>query len=357
MWMTGARRMAPFVMSFAVILSLTSSFFSWSSALYSNSRKDTQTTVAITKRLQYLLEPPVFAEVIGRRGENVTLPCILRIKPKHYKVKWTKVEPERIGLESIVMISNEKAFKPYGHIGQRASLRRAHAMDASLLLRHLELDDGGQYRCELINGIEDENVIITLRIEGVVFPYQSKYGRYRFTYPEAKEACVQQDARLATYDQLYRAWTEGLDWCNAGWLHDGTVHYPIIHPRPVCGGELLPGIRSYGPKDKSHDRFDAFCFTSQNNGSLFYISGALSYDQAEQACKTRGSELALVGQLYAAWRFQNYDRCDGGWLKDGSVRFPISNPRNRCGGVAEAGVRTFGFPNKMMHLYGAYCYK
>lgn len=127
---------------------------------------DTQTAVAVTKRLQYLLEPPVFAEIIGRRGENVTLPCILRIKPKHYKVKWTKVEPERIGLESIVMMSNEKAFKPYGHLGQRASLRRAHAMDASLLLRHLELDDGGQYRCELINGIEDENVIITLRIEG-----------------------------------------------------------------------------------------------------------------------------------------------------------------------------------------------
>lgn len=64
------------------------------------------------------------------------------------------------------------------------------------------------------------------------------------------------------------AWTEGLDWCNAGWLHDGTVHYPIIHPRPACGGELVPGIRSYGPKDKNHDRFDAFCFTSQASGKL-----------------------------------------------------------------------------------------
>lgn len=64
------------------------------------------------------------------------------------------------------------------------------------------------------------------------------------------------------------AWTEGLDWCNAGWLHDGTVHYPIIHPRPVCGGDLLPGIRSYGPKDKNLDRFDAFCFTSQTSGRL-----------------------------------------------------------------------------------------
>lgn len=62
------------------------------------------------------------------------------------------------------------------------------------------------------------------------------------------------------------AWTEGLDWCNAGWLHDGTVQYPIINPRPPCGVELFSGIRSYGLKDKNHDRFDAFCFTSQTSG-------------------------------------------------------------------------------------------
>lgn len=118
------------------------------------------------KKLQYLLEPPVYAEVTGRRGDNVTLPCIIGTKPNHYKIKWTKLEPEHIGHENIIMISNANAFKPYGGLGHRASLRRAHTMDASLQLRHLELNDGGRYRCELINGIEDENVIITLRIEG-----------------------------------------------------------------------------------------------------------------------------------------------------------------------------------------------
>lgn len=39
---------------------------------------------------------------------------------------------------------------------------------------------------------------------GVVFPYESKDGRYKFTYHEAKEVCAEQDASLATYDQLYR---------------------------------------------------------------------------------------------------------------------------------------------------------
>lgn len=337
-------------MNCAVILVLTSSCLTWASAIYNPSR-------AATRKLKYLLEPPVYAEVVGRRGDNATLPCILRTKPSHYKVKWTKLEPENVGAENIIMISNSHSSRPYGQLGARASLRKAHSMDASLQLGRLGLDDGGAYRCELINGIEDESVVITLRIEGVVFPYQSKNGRYRFTFHEAKEACAEQDGSLATFSQLYRAWTEGLDWCNAGWLRDGTVHYPIIHPRAACGGDLLPGIRSYGPKDKSHDRFDAFCFTSQTSGSVSYISGSFSLEQARHACARQAAQLALVGHLYAAWRFQKYDQCDGGWLRDGSVRFPISSPRERCGGVPEPGVRSFGFPNEKMHLYGAYCYR
>lgn len=42
---------------------------------------------------------------------------------------------------------------------------------------------------------------------GVVFPYQSKNGRYRFTFHEAKEACAEQDGTLASYNQLYRGTT------------------------------------------------------------------------------------------------------------------------------------------------------
>lgn len=311
---------------------------------------------AESRELQYLLEPPVYAEVSGRRGDNVTLPCLLRHKPKHYKVKWTKLDSEQT-VENIVMILSAHGYKPYGRLGERAFPRNAHAMDVSLQLSRLQLEDGGRYRCELIDGIEDENVVITLSIEGLVFPYQSRHGRYRFNYHEAKEACAENDATLATFDQLYRAWTEGLDWCNAGWLHDGTVHYPIIEPRAACGGGLLSGIRSYGPKDRKHDHFDAFCFTSLAAGSVFYVRGSFSYNQAEAACTQTGAELALVGQLYSAWRFHQYDQCDRGWLRDGSVRFPISNPRGRCGGVSEAGVRSFGFPDKRTHLCGAYCYR
>ncbi|XP_031698407.1 hyaluronan and proteoglycan link protein 2-like [Anarrhichthys ocellatus] len=146
-------------MNFAVILLLTSSCFAWTSAIYTSNREG-------PRKLKYLLEPLMYADVVARRGENATLPCILRIRPSHYKVKWTKLEPEHVGQENIIMISNAHAFKPYGHLGPRASLLKAHTMDASLRLRGLELEDGGMYRCELVNGIEDESVVIALRIEG-----------------------------------------------------------------------------------------------------------------------------------------------------------------------------------------------
>lgn len=267
-------------------------------------------SAAAPRTLKFLLEPLVHAEVVAARGENVTLPCILRTKPSQYEVKWTKVEVEKLGQENVIIISSGHAWKTYGRLGRRAWLRKAHVLDASLQLSRLELEDGGRYRCQLIHDLHDESVFITLRIQGisqpcqlffffflllsffpgVVFPYQSKKGRYKFSYDEAKRACAQQDAVLASHQQLFRghsfpnlsfipdagrvkmlprvspaAWTEGLDWCNAGWLSDGTVRYPIIHPRPSCGVEKLPGLRSYGSKDKE-DSFDAFCFTSQTAG-------------------------------------------------------------------------------------------
>jgi hypothetical protein len=40
------------------------------------------------------------------------------------------------------------------------------------------------------------------------------------------------------------------------------VRYPVLTARAPCGGRGRPGIRSYGPRDRKRDRYDAFCFTS-----------------------------------------------------------------------------------------------
>lgn len=37
-----------------------------------------------------------------------------------------------------------------------------------------------------------------------------------------------------------QAWLEGPGWCNAGWLADGSVQYPISHPRDQHGRKHSP---------------------------------------------------------------------------------------------------------------------
>lgn len=92
-------------------------------------------------------------------------------------------------------------------------------------------------------------------------------------------------------------------------------------------------------------------------GSVLFITRPFSFAEAEHVCRRHGASLAKVGQIYSSWKFQQLDHCDGGWLQDGSVRFPIINPREHCGGIAEPGVRSFGYLSKSLRLYGAYCYR
>ncbi|OCT66527.1 hyaluronan and proteoglycan link protein 2-like [Xenopus laevis] len=304
---------------------------------------------------KFLLDP-IHPVILTQRGATVILPCILRMRPPFYRVKWSKVNPAD-PLENLILISNGRHHKNYDRLKGRARLRRNHRLDASLVITNVTLEDEGRYRCELVNGLEDQSLTLSLQLEGAVFPYQSSGGRYKFNYVEARQACEEQDGRLATFSQLYQSWTDGLDWCNAGWLIDGTIHYPIIIPREPCGGNLPPGIRSYGPKDKLKDKFDAFCFTSALRGRVFFVHGPLSYKEAIDTCTTHQAKIAKVGHLYAAWKFFGLDHCDGGWLSDGSVRFPITEPREKCGGLPDPGVRSFGFPDQEQRLHGVYCYR
>lgn len=93
-------------------------------------------------------------------------------------------------------------------------------------------------------------------------------------------------------------------------------------------------------------------------GRFYYLihPTKLTYDEAVQACLQDGARIAKVGQMFAAWKLLGYDRCDAGWLEDGSVRYPIARPRRRCS-PTEAAVRFAGFPDKKHKLYGVYCFR
>lgn len=311
-----------------------------------------------------VLTVSVFADL----GANVTLPCRLVSKDDMafgnigMRVKWTKVAEDE-ALNEDVLLSMGFHRVTYGSFEDRVFMQEFDSEDASITIMDVSMNDTGKYRCEIINGVEDSVQEMTLEvqsglIEGVVFPYSTSEGRYNMNFYDATEACLQQNATVATWDQLKQAWENGLDWCNAGWLSDGSVHYPIIKSRGPCGGDNGPAIISYGLRNKDVALYDVFCFAPRFSGRFYWLvqPDRLTFDEAVQACSDDDAEIATVGQMYSAWKLDSYDRCDAGWLADGSVRYPISRPRKNCS-PNEAAVRLIGFPDKLQKSYGVYCYK
>lgn len=129
----------------------------------------------------------------------------------------------------------------------------------------------------------------------------------------------------------------------------------IVNSKHICSPFCLSIMQRVGELS-SHTRCLLPCVSLL--GQVYFLKRfkKVNYAEAVKACQHDGAALAKVGQLYAAWKFQLLDRCDAGWVDDGSVRYPIVNPRARCGG-SDPGVRTLGFPDKKFRLYGAYCFR
>ncbi|XP_053181530.1 versican core protein-like [Scomber japonicus] len=321
----------------------------------------------------------IIRPVTGSLSGKVNLPCFFSTIPTtapvispngtaiytqdYLRIKWTRIEGE---VESTVLVAQNGVIKIGASYRNRVSVpsHPEDVGDASLTVVKLRASDAGTYRCEVMYGIEDTQDIVNLNVNGVVFHYRASTDRYNLDYQKAVQACQNIGTSIATYDQLKAAYEDGFDQCDAGWIADQTVRYPITVPRKGCFGNLktTPGIRSYGTR-KPTDTYDVYCYVDKLDGEVYYapVTRKMTFEEANEECKKRNAVLANPGQLHAAWR-QGLDRCDYGWLSDGSARHPVAVPRMQCGGGL-LGVRTMyryrnqtGFPQPTTKL-GAYCFK
>uniref|UniRef100_A0A8C2Z1K3 Brevican n=1 Tax=Cyclopterus lumpus TaxID=8103 RepID=A0A8C2Z1K3_CYCLU len=337
----------------------------WLTALSSDDSKLLQVTIPAT--------PPVVAVL----GGALTLPCLVSLahpppSPSTSgrravlslpRVKWSVLTH---GRDAEILVARGDRVRVSEAYKDRASLLHYASSPADLTLRleSLRQNDTGFYRCEVQQGLEDADDGAEVKVKGVVFHYRDASSRYAFSFERAREACEEIGAEIATPEQLMAAYHSGYEQCDAGWLSDHSVRYPIQMPRERCFGDMdgLPGVRNYGLLEPD-ELYDVYCYVENINGEVFHGSAPqrFTFWEAKAFCLSHGAELVTTAQLYAAWN-DGLNLCSPGWLADGSVRYPIVTPRERCGG-GEPGVRTVyrysnqtGFPEAHTR-HDVYCFR
>ncbi|KAI8477697.1 laminin subunit, partial [Branchiostoma belcheri] len=160
---------------------------------------------------------------------------------------------------------------------------------------------------------------------GHAFMYPGDESGGSVMFYEAASVCEKVGATLASWEDLYNAYTEGLDICRYGWLNDGSISHPIRSIRDDCG---QVGVNH----DGSHEYIPVKQFTCNNKLCIPYWLVCDSINNCGDNSDEDDCDLSFT------WR-HGLDICRYGWLEDATVSHPIHTAREGCG---EAGINHDG---------------
>lgn len=118
--------------------------------------------------------------LFSHRGANVTLPCRYHYEPalaspRPVRIKWWKMSENGVP-EQDVLVAIGLRQRTFGDYRGRVHLRQDRAREVSLEIRDLRLEDYGRYRCEVIDGLEDESGLVELELRGETLTVAGSWG-------------------------------------------------------------------------------------------------------------------------------------------------------------------------------------
>ncbi len=142
-----------------------------------------------------------------------------------------------------------------------------------------------------------------------------------YTYYDAEPLCKALGAELATYEQVKKAYADGADWCNYGWVKGQMAVYPTQtntwedlqqgpeDQRDACGRpgvnggffdnpDLRFGVSCYGvkPEQKDHDA------TAVAQGDAAPLSpGALEFEKKTSKYRGEANSIGILPFSKTAW--------------------------------------------------------
>ncbi|XP_063802369.1 CD44 antigen isoform X2 [Pseudophryne corroboree] len=130
-------------------------------------------------------------------------------------------------------------------------------------------------------------IVISCRFRGVF--HVEKEIRYSLLYEDARKACTELDAMIATKEQVDIAHGVGLETCRYGWVDNGTVLIPRITKNPKCAANYVGVIVIHS---NFTTQYDVYCYnateTSDKNCEQYDYSNKSvpSYDPTEEEDNT-----------------------------------------------------------------------